>query len=44
MNLPDKKLIRIEYHYPKGQKFYIEGEDLENYEKNIKAAFEIHWR
>jgi hypothetical protein len=34
----NKKLIRVEYHYEGGDKYMIEGEDVENYKNNIEGA------
>lgn len=39
MKLPqDKKLVRVEYTYEDGSKYYLDEENSENFRKNIDSA------
>lgn len=38
MNLPDKKLIEVNYKYEDGTDYFIAGDDLKNYQENMKAT------
>ena len=38
MQLPKKPLVKIIYVYDNGEKYYIEGQDLKNFKKNMDKA------
>lgn len=38
----DQEPVRVEYHYPNGDVFYIEGENLQAYRDNITSS-SIHY-
>lgn len=37
------KLIRVEFSYDDGSRWYVEGEELQKWKKAVDSVFVLHW-